>query len=366
MNADLGFRPAQQITMELPVSRGKLAGAGEAEAFYRTLLERVQAIPGVTGASLSTGIPVSGLRFGSDVRIEGRPDEPGRGAGGGVNMVTPGYFTVFGLTLRQGRAFDDRDRAGSVPVMTVNETFARAFFPDGNAVGRRVLLAPFATGPGPRGAPVAWEIVGVHADVANNGPGGRAIPEMLVPFWQLPVARTIVTVKTSGGAAAVVSAIGDAARTLDPTLPVTRVRTIEQVLSASVASDRFYTVFFAAFALVALTLAAVGIYGVMSFAVAQRTHEIGLRMALGARRAQVLAQVLREGMATALAGTVLGVAGAALVGRTLKGAIYGVDAGNPLTFAAVAALLLLAALIACVVPARRAATVDPLVALRQE
>jgi len=213
---------------------------------------------------------------------------------------------------------------------------------------------------------VAWEIVGVYADIANDGPGGRVYPEMMVPFWQLPAARTIVTVQTTGAAAAIVSGVRDAVRTLDPTLPVTRVRTIEQVLSTAVASDRFYTVFFAAFAIVALALAAVGIYGVMSFAVAQRTHEIGLRMALGARRAQVLGQVLREGMATALAGTALGVVGALFIGRALKGAIYGVDASNPLTFVGVAALLLLAALIACVVPARRAATVDPMVALRQE
>jgi len=366
MNADLGFRPARQITMELPVSRGKLTSVGEIDAFYRTLLERVRALPGVSTVSLSTGMPVTGVRFGSGVQIEGRPSEPGRGAGGGVNMVTPEYFTAFGLTMRKGRAFDDRDRGGSVPVMTVNETFARAFFPDGTAIGRRVLLAPFAIGPEPRGAAVAWEIVGVYADIANDGPGGRVYPEMMVPFWQLPAARTIVTVQTTGAAAAIVSGVRDAVRTLDPTLPVTRVRTIEQVLSTAVASDRFYTVFFAAFAIVALALAAVGIYGVMSFAVAQRTHEIGLRMALGARRAQVLGQVLREGMATALAGTALGVVGALFIGRALKGAIYGVDASNPLTFVGVAALLLLAALIACVVPARRAATVDPMVALRQE
>ena len=147
---------------------------------------------------------------------------------------------------------------------------------------------------------------------------------------------------------------------------MTNIRTIEQTLSESVASDRFYTVFFAGFAVVALALAAIGIYGVMSFAVAQRTHEIGLRMALGARRSQVLGQILREGMSTALLGTAIGGVGAILIGRALKGAVSGVDSTNPLLFVAVAALLLTAALIACVVPARRAATVDPMVALRQD
>ena len=147
---------------------------------------------------------------------------------------------------------------------------------------------------------------------------------------------------------------------------MTDVRTIEQTLSESVAADRFYTVFFAGFAVVALALAAIGIYGVMSFAVAQRTHEIGLRMALGARRSQVLGQILREGMSTALLGTAIGGVGAILIGRALKGAVSGVDSTNPLLFIAVAALLLTAALVACVVPARRAATVDPMVALRQD
>jgi putative ABC transport system permease protein len=153
---------------------------------------------------------------------------------------------------------------------------------------------------------------------------------------------------------------------MDPNLPLSNVQTIEQTLSRATAHDRFYTVFFAAFAAVALILAAVGIYGVMSFAVAQRTHEIGLRMALGAKRSQVLGQVLREGLGTALLGTALGGVGAALIGGLLKGAVYGVDTSNPLTFTAVAALLLLAAFVACVVPARRAATVDPMVALRQD
>jgi putative ABC transport system permease protein len=144
------------------------------------------------------------------------------------------------------------------------------------------------------------------------------------------------------------------------------VRTIEQTLRESVAADRFYTVFFAAFAIVALVLAAVGIYGVMSFVVAQRTHEIGLRMALGGQPGQVLAQILREGMVTALAGTALGGIGAALIGRALEGAVYGVQSTNPVTFAVVALILLAGALIACVVPARRAASVDPMVALREE
>jgi putative ABC transport system permease protein len=172
-------------------------------------------------------------------------------------------------------------------------------------------------------------------------------------------------VQTTGDAAGLQPAIADLLYALDPSLPMANVRTIEQTLSQSVAADRFYTVFFASFAIVALVLAAVGIYGVMSFVVAQRTHEIGLRMALGGQPGQVLAHVLREGMGTALAGTALGGVGAVLIGRALEGAVYGVRSTDPLTFAVVALTLLAAALVACVVPARRAARVDPMVALRQ-
>jgi len=182
----------------------------------------------------------------------------------------------------------------------------------------------------------------------------------------LPWPQTRVAVRTTGDPSTVIASLGDVVRGLDPTLPLTNVETIEETLSQATASDRFYTVFFAGFAAVALVLAAVGIYGVMSFAVAQRTHEIGLRMALGARRGQVLGQILREGMTTALVGTAIGGIGAALIGRLLSGAVYGVETKNPLTFAAVAALLLSAALIACFLPARRAATVDPMIALRQD
>jgi putative ABC transport system permease protein len=213
---------------------------------------------------------------------------------------------------------------------------------------------------------VPWEIVGIQADVVNDGPGREAQPEIQVSFWQTPWPRVTLAVKTTGPASDITASVAAVVRGVDPTLPVTGIRTIEQTLSESVASDRFYTVFFAGFAVVALALAAIGIYGVMSFAVAQRTHEIGLRMALGARRSQVLGQILREGMSTALLGTAIGGVGAILIGRALKGAVSGVDSTNPLLFVAVAALLLTAALIACVVPARRAATVDPMVALRQD
>ena len=204
-----------------------------------------------------------------------------------------------------------------MPVVIVNEAFATKFLTGVDPVGQRVLMSPFVVGAsGPPPAPIAWEIVGVQANAANAGPGRPPFPEIAVPFRQSPWPRTIVAVRTSAGAA-VEMAIADIVRQIDPALPMANVRTIEQTLSQSVASDRFYTVFFATFAAVALLLAAVGIYGVMSFVVVQRTH--GDRTADGAGRTagQVVAQILREGMGTALAGTVLGAAGAAFIGRAL-------------------------------------------------
>ena len=367
MSVDLGFRGARTLTFDLPVARGRLATAGEVEGFYRQVLDRTKPVPGVSSASVSTGMPISGANFGREFEIaDRRVADLRRRPGAGINMVTPEYHRTFGIPMLRGRGFTERDRAGSQPVAIVNQAFVRRYLPGVDPIGQRVLFAPFILGATTPSDPLAWEIVGVHGDVVNAGPGREPYPEVEIPFWQNPWPRVTVAVHTEREAGAVQSAIADVLRPLDPELPMTNVRTIEQTLSLSMAADRFYTVFFAVFAAVALLLAAVGIYGMMSFSVAQRTHEIGLRMALGARQRQVLGQVLREGMLTALAGTAFGAVGATLVSRALAGAVYGVDASNPLTFLAVALTLLAAALLACVVPARRAASVDPMVALRRE
>jgi putative ABC transport system permease protein len=367
MSVDLGFRGARTLTFDLPVARGRLSTAEEMEAFHRRVLDRTKVLPGVTSVSVSTGMPISGVNFGREFEIAGqRIADPGRRPRVGINMVTPDYHETFGFSMVRGRTFTERDRAGSQPVAIVNQAFVERYLPGVEPIGQRVLFAPFVLGRTSPSDPVAWEIVGVHRDVANAGPGREPYPEVEIPFWQNPWPRVTVAVQTGREAATVQPTIADVLRQIDPELPMANVRTIEQTVSLSMAADRFYTVFFAAFAAVALVLAAVGIYGVMSFSVAQRTHEIGLRMALGARQREVLGHVLREGMLTAVAGTALGAAGATLVGRALTGLVYGVDPGNPLTFVAVALTLLTAALLACVVPARRAASVDPMVALREE
>jgi putative ABC transport system permease protein len=367
MRVDLGFRTDHLLTMQLPVPPGRFTTAQQVEIFYRQLIERTAAIPGVTSASISTGMPPEGTSFGRAFEIVGRPSDPARPIGGGVNMVTPPFYETLGIRILRGRAFNEQDRAGSVPVAIVNESFVKAYLPDVDPLTERVRMLPFVYGVAPAGLEsVEWQIVGVYGDVKNAGPINRGFPEIDLPFWQAPWPRTTLVVRTAGDPLGVQRALANVIQTLEPDLPMANVRTMEQVVSQSQAADRFHTVLFGTFAGVALILAIVGIYGVMSFVVAQRTQEIGVRMALGAPRARVLRDVLREGMATALAGTVLGAAGAWFIGVAMQGTIHGVEAFDPIAFVSSAGALLGSALAACLVPARRAASVDPLVALRQD
>jgi putative ABC transport system permease protein len=348
MRADLGFRADHLTTFSLPVPRGRLGTPEQVRTFYGSLAEQVSALPGVVGSSVSTGMPVAGVGFRRQFEIaDSRAVRPEARPWTGINIVSTSYHATFGIPILRGRAFADTDREGSRPVAIVNETFAARFLAGRDPIGRHVLVSPIKIGaPGTAAAPpIDWEIVGVQGDAANAGPGRPAAPELMLPFAQNPWPTVLMAVRTTGDVAAPQMAIADILHTLDPTVPMARVQTIEQTLSESVAADRFYTVFFAAFAGVALLLAAVGIYGV------------------GKRR--VLGQILREGLTTALAGTAIGAIGAAFIGRTLRGAIYGIEPSDPLLFAAVAFTLLFAALVACLVPARRAASVDPMVALRQ-
>jgi putative ABC transport system permease protein len=217
-----------------------------------------------------------------------------------------------------------------------------------------------------RSPKVEWQVVGVCADVRNADLRDVGDPEIIVPFWQSPWPQPTMAVRTAGEPMGIHQGLAAAIRSVDPDLPMAELRTMRQVIEASMASDRFNMVLFGAFAALALLLAAVGIYGVMSFAVRQRTQEIGLRMALGAGRARVFRDVLRDGMTTALLGTVLGFAGAWSVGRLMRGMVYGVGVVDPITFLLATLTLLAAALVASFMPARRAASVDPMIALRQD
>ncbi len=367
LGVDLGFRTEHLLTFSLPVPGGRLSGPGQIQAFYGQLVERMQAVPGVVSASVSTGMPVVGTGFGMPFTIVGKhvADRSQR-PGAGFNMVTPEYFPTFGLQMEKGRSLTEADRAGGVPVAVVNAAFVKRFLPDLDPLNQRLLIEELIPGVTKLGPEVEWQIVGVYRDVRNGGPGGDAFPEIDVPFAQSPWPGTTVAVRTAGAVTGVASGIAAVVKSLDPDLPMADVKTMDQMVREATAGARFTTVLFGTFAAMALVLAAVGIYGVMSFVVATRTHEIGLRMALGAGRAQVLRQVLREGMTTALLGVAIGTLGAFAVGRAMKGMFYGVGAVEPVALASVVALLLASAALACLVPARRAASVDPMTALRQD
>jgi predicted permease len=367
MNLDLGFRRDHLLTFFLPVPSERLREPERIVAFYEQLRERLEALPGVESASVSTGMPVRGTNFGMAFELASKPaPDPSQRQGAGFNMVTPEYFRTFGIQMDKGRAFTHEDRAGGVRVAVVNQTFAKRYLAAVDPLTQRLKIEELIPGVTRLGPAVEWQIVGVYRDVRNGGPGGDAFPEIDVPFAQSPWTGSSVAVRTAAEPGSIQKSVAAVVRSLDPDLPMTDVKTMDQSVDEALAGNRFNAVLFGTFAGVALLLAAVGIYGVMAFTVAQRTHEIGLRMALGAGRGQVLMAILKEGMVTAFIGILLGTIGAYFVGRTLQGMWYGVRAVDPIAFVAVALLLLASALLACLVPARRAASVDPMVALRQD
>jgi putative ABC transport system permease protein len=364
---NLGFQTESLLTFALPVPDGRLEGNEAVTAFYNNLLERIRHTPGVTSASVSTGQPVLGTGFGMPFHLAGKPPgDPSQRQGTGFNMVSPGYFETFGIRMVKGRTFTEHDRAGAPPVAIVNQTFAERYLKDVDPLSQRVVIEQLIPGETRLGPPVEWQIVGVYGDVRNAGPRNDGFPEIDVPFLQSPWPSARVAVRTTGDPLGATQSVAAAIREIDPDLPMANVRTMEQRVHESLANDRFNTVLFGTFAGVALLLAAVGIYGVMSFVVAERRQEIGIRLALGAGRPRVLRGVLREGMLTAIVGTAIGSIGAYFVGRAMEGLVYGVGSVNWTTFTLVALVLTGTALVACLIPAGRAARVDPLVALRDE
>jgi putative ABC transport system permease protein len=364
---DLGFRQDHILTFNLPTPIDRFTHPEQITAFYRQLLEKINALPGIVSSTVSTGMPIAGTNFGMPFSIAGQPvGDPSSRPGAGFTMVTPEYFRTFGINISMGRAFTEQDVAGSVPVAIVNETFVKKYLANVDPLKQRLSVEQLIPGVPRLGPAIEWQIVGVYHDVHNGGVRSDGFPEINVPFWQSPWPQAGIEVRTAGDPASVTKSIAAAVQSVDPDLPLDQVKTMDQLVDESLAGDRFATILFAAFAGVALLLAAIGIYGVMSFAVAQRTHEIGLRMALGAGPAQVLRLVLREGMMLALIGLVVGLGGTYFVGRVMKSILYQVTAIDPAAVSAVTAVLLLSALLACYIPAQRATQVDPMVALREE
>ncbi len=365
-NRDLGFRKDHLLTFMLPIGDDRFTAPGQITEFYRQLVERARTLPGVVTAAVAVDIPLQGgMRI--PFSIVGQPEvDSSKQPFAGFNMVSSSYFEAFGIPIIQGRTFTDRDRAGSLPVAIINETLVRRYLVDVDPLTQRLVMPQLIPGQTMPGPPVEWQIVGVRADVRHTDPSDDGAPAIEVPFWQSPWPFARAVVRTAGEPTQVRQDIAAMLRSIDPDLPMGNVKTMEQMFSDSLVDTRFNSALFGSFALVALLLAAFGIYGVMSFVVAQRRQEIGLRMALGADRAQILRRILSEGMMTVALGASIGSIGAAYAATAMRGIIPGMVRLDPVVFIIITATLLFAALMACVVPAMRAASVDPLVALRRE
>jgi putative ABC transport system permease protein len=361
LNVDPGFDPENVLTMQIALTPSRYGEAKATAGFYDQLLTRVKALPGVESASITTALPMSGPTFGAPFSIEGRPlDMTGKPPHAEIRDIAPGYFQVMRTPLMKGRDFGVEDTDSSVPVVIINETFARSFFHGEDAVGRRIKV-------GAPGSPRPWMLIaGVVKDVKSSGLDAEVTPEMYRPFSQNPGGAMTLVARTTGEASSSLAAVRREVLSVDRDQPVYNMSTMKQLLKESVAQRRLSMMMLGAFSLISLLLAASGIFGVTAYTVAQRTHEIGIRLALGAGRRDILKLVVGQGMVLSLTGVGLGVLAALALTRFLSSLLYGVTATDPLTFVSIALLLTVVALLACYLPARRAMEVDPMEALRYE
>jgi predicted permease len=362
---NLGIRPEHVLTFQLPVPDERLKGSHQVRAYYRQMLNRVESVPGITKVAVMTSIPARGPNFGMPFRIVGQPEvNPSDRPGAAFQMVTPDYVDALGIRISKGRSIDAHDIETSPRVAMVNENFVNRYMPGVDPLTQQISIEELIPG-GTLGAPKEWQIVGVYQNV--RGAGIREeYPEINVPFWQSPWPQVSMILRTEGEPKVVTKSVAAAINSVDPDLPLAGVKTIDEIVSESLAIDRFSMVLFSSFGLLGLMLAAVGIYGVMAFGVAQRTHEFGVRMALGAQRSRVVRLVLKEGTIVAVVGALIGLGGAYLVGRAMQSTLYGVGAMDAFAVGTTAGLLLVVAWLACLVPALRASRVEPMAALREE
>jgi predicted permease len=354
-NVPLGFRAERLLTARI-VLPSKYATPPQKVQFQQQLLESARGFPGVQSAATTSLLPMASGSRGYGILIDGQGDKPAGMTG--FRSVSADYFNTMGITLLRGRAFTDQDNEQGLPVAVINEAMAKEFWPHDDPIGKRIR---------PTASSAVWsEIVGIAGSVRHASVAEEPKPEMFVPNSQSPAPQINLVLRTATDSASMAGLIRQAVTTLDKDLPVYEIRTMEQRLSESVAQPRFRTLLFGIFAALALLMAVVGIYGVISYSVAQRTHEIGVRMALGVQHSNVLGMVVSQGMKLSLVGVFIGLGGAVALTRALKSFLYEVTPTDPATHVSISVLLLGVSLLACVVPARRAAKVDPMEALRYE
>jgi putative ABC transport system permease protein len=358
---DPGFRADHLLTLRVTLWGSKYRQGAQAVSFYEQLQERLAALPGVVSASAASDIMLRRLATSGSFTIENKPQDPNElGLELPFDRVLPNYFQTMGVQLVKGRAFTAQDSRDSPRVSIVNETFVKRYFPNEDPIGRRFTFG----GGGPN---ARWiTIVGVVRDTKRQGVNQPIRIESWMPLAQMPSGSMEMVLRTTGDPLTLSNAVREAVWSLDRDLSIPSIQTMEQILSKRVAQQRLNMLLLGLFALVALILAAVGIYGVMSYAVTQRTLEIGIRMALGAQASDVLRMVVWRGMILALIGVALGLAATLALTRVMKNLLFEVSTTDPLTFAAIAVLLTGVAFVASWIPARRATKVDPLEALRYE
>lgn len=352
-NVNSGFDSRNVLTMEVTLPRIQYPKTTEQNAFVQQALRRIEGLPGVKSVAATINLPLAGT-WGMGYNVPGHPNESNQVADNA--NVTPLYFQTMGIPLLQGRDFSDHDTSDTTPVIIINEAFARKHFPNENPLGQII------------NAGAKREVVGVVGNVKPRGLDLETRPQLYLPYAQKPTIASFLTftIRTESAPLSLAAAVQKEIAALDKNLAVANVRTMDQIVSASLEQRRLTMTLFSGFAAIAVLLAAIGVYGVVSYSVTQRTHELGIRVALGARWSDVLRLILRQGIVLALVGVAVGIGAALALTRLMRSLLFQVAATDVATFVSVAVGLIVVVLLACYVPARRAAKVDPLVALRYE
>jgi putative ABC transport system permease protein len=353
-----GFNPDNVLTVSLTLPDSKYSEDRQQAAFFQETLSGLQSVPGVESVGATTALPLTLSLSGSDFRIEGKPDPaPGQEMIIYTTSVSPGYFRTLGIPLIKGRDFSDQDTIDAPQTAIINDHLARVYFPQEDPLGRRISFDDRQT----------WiSIVGVIGNVKQLGLDSNARPEVFFNYLQVPSVSMSVVVRTTSQPLSLAAMVKTRIQSVDKDQPIGNAETMQQLLSESSSGRRFNMVLLSLFAGVALILATVGIYGVMSYTVTQRTHEIGIRLAVGAQSRDVFRLVIGQGMLLAILGIAIGLAGAFALTRLMRTMLFGVEPTDPVTFVAISFLLAAVAIAACYVPGHRATRVDPLMALRHE
>lgn len=355
-NINPGFNPENMLTVNVALSGARYREAAAVSGFYKQTVDRLSSLPGVKSAAVVTALPMAG-NFGSRYfGIEGRPPQPpGQGFNANTNLATPGYFATMQIPLLDGREFEDRDARGATDVIIVNQEAVHRYWPDESPIGQRVTFDNRTR-----------TVIGVVGDVRQSGLDVDVRPEMFSPYYQVTVPFGTLLVRTEGDPAAMTSAVRSAMQEIDRDLPLYGIKTATDVIAESVAPRRFNMLLLGIFGGLALALASVGLYGVISYSVSQRTREIGIRVALGASHKSVLGLVVGQGLVLSTIGVVIGITASFFLTRFLATLLFGVSPTDPITFGAISLLLIGVSTTASLIPARRAMKVDPMVALRYE